>query len=177
MAINWKAVAKHGMITTGEVGVITGSIIITKKFLDARILFAKQIAADPTYADKWYIKHQGALKVGIGVIAASLIKNPWLKMVAIGVAIEGAITEARVLTTNKTTGLSFFEQIGAGEAEIDAEMMEAANATKGMGGFGDRFDSTVAGFGDRFDTTVAGWGDRGADQTNISTVTGVAGYY
>ena len=122
------------------------------------------------------MKHQGAVKVAAGVVAASMIKNPWLKMICIGVAIEGAITEARLLTADKDTGISFFEQIGANETEIDREMMDAAAQVKG---YGDRFDSTVAGYGDRFDSTVAGWNNRGAEQMNdnISSVTGVAGYY
>lgn len=174
MAQNWKAVAKHTGITVGEIGVMGGSMIITKKFLDARILFAKQIEADPTYADKWYIKHQGAIKLVGGAIAASMIKNPWLKMVAIGIALEGFVTEAVVLTKNKDTGVSFFEKIGA-ESTIDEEMLEAAKQIS-TSGFGDRFDSTVAGFGDRFDSTVAGFGVEQMPR-DTSTVTGVAGYY
>jgi len=175
MAKNWKAIAKHTGITVGEIGVMGASIILTKKFLDARILFKNAIEKDPTIADKWYIKHQGAIKIVGGAIGASMIKNPWLKMVMIGVALEGFITEAVVLSTNKSTGVSFFDKIGASDEQIDAEMIEA---TKGIGGYGDRFDSTVAGYGDRFDSTVAGW--RGSAEQmpeNISTVTGVAGYF
>lgn len=164
MKAQFMAHAKRTGMTVAEIGVITGSIIITKKFIDARTLFAKQIEADPTYADKWYIKHQGAIKLVGGALAASYIKNPWLKMVCIGIAIEGAITEARVLTTNKSTGLSFFEQIGAPtEQELDQEMLEAA---KRMNGANDTEDlmterqSAVAGFQDNYGTMVAGYGNK-----------------
>lgn len=162
MAQNWKAIAKHTGITIGEVAVLTGGIVLTKKFLDARILFQKQIAADPTYAEKWFVKHQGAVKLVGGAAAACFIKNPWLRMIAIGIAVEGAITEARVLTMNKETGLSFFEQIGAEDnstSAIDEEMKAAALLAAGVGGreFTDRFPTQVAGFGDQY-TTAVGWG-------------------
>lgn len=164
MKVQWKAVAKHGAITAGEVAVITGGIILTKKFLSAKTLFKNQIEKDPTFADKWYMKHEGAVKVGIGVIAASMIKNPWLKMVAIGFAIEGAITEVRYLTTDKTSGASFFDSIGAGAEGIDAEMLEAAKAVRGIGegeddgvsGYGDRYQAGVSGYGDRYQSAVSG---------------------
>lgn len=165
MAQNWKAVAKHTAVTVGEVAVLTGGIILTKKFLDFRVIFKNQIAADPKYADKFHIKHQGAIKLVGGAALACFIKNPWLRMLAIGVAIEGAITEARVLTTNSETGVSFFDQIGAGDeddmdglGEIDQELIDAAKQTSGT--FGDRFQTSVGAqnFGDRFPTSV-GWGD------------------
>ena len=160
MAHNWKVIVKHGALTAGEAAAIGTGMILTKKFLDARVLFEKQIAADPTYAEKWYIKHQGAVKIAIGVTAAALIKNPWIKMFAIGLAVEGFITEARVLTTNKD-GVAFFDSIGnSDQSQIDQEMIEAAKQTQG-GNFGDRFATHVgqigATFGDRFATSV-GWG-------------------
>lgn len=170
MAHNWKAVAKHTGITVGEVGVIGFSTILTAKFIDARVLFKKQIEADPTYADKWYIKHQGALKLLGGAIGASMIKNPWLKMVFIGIALEGFITESVVLTKNKDTGVSFFDKIGASEDEINAEMMKAAQATNGVGagydevsGYGDRYATAVSGYGDRYATSVSGDNNGGID--------------
>ena len=166
MKVQWKAVAKHGAITAGEVAVITGGIILTKKFLSAKTLFKNQIEKDPTFVDKWYMKHEGAVKVGIGVVAASLIKNPWLKMVAIGFAIEGAITEVRYLTTDKTSGASFFDAIGMGESSIDAEMLAAAKAVSGYEddgvsgeGYGNRYESGVSGqetYGNRYTTAVSG---------------------
>lgn len=171
MAHNWKAVAKHGAITTGEVAVMGTSMILTKKFLDARVLFAKHIEKDPAFADKWYIKHQGAVKVVGGAIAATMIKNPWIRMIAIGIALEGFITEARVLTTNKETGVSFFESIGT--ADIDAEMLQAAKAISGeddnlifgddnlpienmsaVGAFGNEYNTQVGAFGNEFNTQV-----------------------
>lgn len=163
MKIQWKAVAKTGAITIGEVAVLTGSIVLTKKFVDFNTLFKKQIDADPKYAEKFHIKHQGLIKIGAGVIGATLIKNPWLKMVFIGIAIEGAITEARVLMTD-SAGISFFDKIGADD--IDKEMIEAAKLVRGndddegenkrIEGYGDRFESAVSGYGDKYESGVSG---------------------
>lgn len=177
MAHNWKAVAKHTVVTVGEVGAITGGIILTKKFLDFKVLFKNQIAADPNYANKFHIKHQGAIKLVGGAALACFIKNPWIRMFAIGIAIEGAITETRTLTTN-AEGVSFFDSIGAGGEDdgdtgaIDQELIEAARETSGRGGqksFGNRFPTTVGAndFGSRFPTTVGnmGWGEQPTSYT------------
>jgi len=171
---NFKVIVKHGAITAGEVGVITGGIIVTKKFLDFKNLFKNQIAANPDYANKFHIKHQGIIKVAAGTIGASMVKNPWIKLALIGMAVEGAITEIRVLTTNKETGASFFDQIGAGESQMDLEMLEAAkmikgNEEEGMEGvgadYGDRYATMVSGndYGDRYATSVGQFTGRGGN--------------
>ncbi len=179
--VNWTAVAKHAAYTGGEVAVLTGGIILTKKFLDFKVLFKKKIEQDPTYAEKFHIKHQGLIKLGVGSVAACFIKNPWLRMLAIGVAVEGAITEARLLTTDKE-GVSFFDQIGADDqASIDAEMRAAAEGMQGTGegnDFGNRFQTTVGAGGtgafyDRFVTSV-GFGDD-LDNRRMSATAGYWG--
>lgn len=129
MAYNFKSQAKITAMTLGEVGVVGGSMILTSKFLDFNVLFKNQIAADPNYANKFHIKHQGAIKLVVGALAAAHIKNPWLKLLAIGVAVEGFIREVRVLTTD-SAGTAFFDKIGNSNsqqnAEADARLLEIA---------------------------------------------------
>lgn len=175
MKAKFKSIGKKTFMTAAEVGVIGGGMIITKKFLDARTIFAKQIEKDPSFAEKYFVKHQGAVKLIAGGAAATMVKNPWLKLVFIGVALEGFISEARTLSTNKTTGVALFESIGAEKTDIDREMLEAARAVRGgddmsgdgdisgdedMSGEIDNFPQTaVSGkgsFGDEYGTTVSG---------------------
>lgn len=117
--------AKRAGMTVAEVAVVGGSMLATTKFLDFEILFKNQIEKDPTFKDKWYIKHQGAIKLVAGAAAAAYIKNPWLKLVAIGVAANGFIQEVRVLT-QKEDGTNFFNQIGN---NMDQRLLELANST------------------------------------------------
>lgn len=126
-----KKFGKVALLTGGEIGVLGGSMILSKKFLDFNQLFKNKIAADPTFADKWYIKHQGAIKVGIGLIGATFIKNPWVKLIFIGIALEGFITEVRVLTTD-AAGNAFFDKIGKTmeRPKIDDELLRKAEEAK-----------------------------------------------
>lgn len=122
--------AKVAGYTVAEVAVVGGSMLLTKKFLDFETLFKNQIAADPKYKDKFWMKHEGGIKLVAGALAASYVKNPWLKMVLIGVAVGGFIQEVRVLTT-KADGSSFFDQIGqpkmGADNSLDQMMKEAAD--------------------------------------------------
>lgn len=120
----FKSIAKRGAMTVAEVAVVGGSMLLTTKFLDFETLFKDQIAKDPTYKDKWFIKHQGAIKLVAGATAAAYVKNPWLKLLFIGVAANGFIQEVRVLTA-KDDGTNFFNQIG--NSEMDQKLLAAAN--------------------------------------------------
>ena len=113
-------VVKKAAVTGGEVAVVGASMIATKHLLDFNKIFKKKIENDPAFADKWFMKHQGLIRFGVGCTAAYFIKNPWLKLVAMGVAIEGAITEGRYLSNNT------IEAIGQNNAPDDAEMMRVA---------------------------------------------------
>jgi len=119
----FSSIAKHAGMTVAEVAVVGGSMLLTTKFLDFETLFKNQIAKDPTYKDKWFIKHQGAIKLVAGATAAAYVKNPWLKLLFIGVAANGFIQEARVLTA-KDDGTNFFNQIG--NSEMDRALRAAA---------------------------------------------------
>lgn len=146
MKANFKTALKHTGSAVKDVAIIGGGMILTKKFLDAKVLFAKQIEKDPAYADKFYIKHQGALKLIGGSLAAGMVKNPLLKLALVGVAIEGFISEARTLSTNKD-GVAMFESIGD-SSEVDQEMLEAASTVKG---FGEDYGTMVSGETDLMD--------------------------
>lgn len=116
--------AKKIGMTAGEIGTLAGGMILTKKFLDFNTLFKKQIEADPAFADKWFIKGQGWIRFGVGLIAASYVKNPWVKLLMFGVALEGAITGIRQVSGG------FFEPIGrTGQKQLppaDDELLRLA---------------------------------------------------
>ena len=123
----FKALSKKGLIkagkTMGEVAVVGGSMLMTTKFLDFETLFKDKIAADPTFKDNFFIKHQGGVKFAAGCLLAASIKNPWVKLLGIGIAGAGFIQEARVLTQS-ADGSNFFKQIG--NSAMDRKLLAAA---------------------------------------------------
>jgi|GEM_PF-4398379 hypothetical protein len=157
MAINWKAHAKEAGHTILEVGALTGGMIVSKKFLDFENLFKNQIAKDPKFEDSWFMVHEGAVKLVVGVAAATFVKNPYAKFALVGLAVAGAIQEIRTVTSMH--GSPFFDAIGA--AQPDAELVEAARAfqTRGMNGYVNDAPTAVArisGFTNENPTGVAG---------------------
>jgi len=121
-AFSQRAIKAYGL-TVAQVGTVTLGALLTTKFLDAKELFKDKIAADPTYADKWFIKYQAPIKlVGASIIAAS-IKNPWAKLLFVGVAVSGAIGTVR-LFTQKDDGTNYFQPIGN---SMDARLLALAN--------------------------------------------------
>lgn len=117
-------------ITLGEITVLGGSMLATKKFLDFNTLFKKNIEKDPAFAERWFIQHQGAIKFVGFALAASFVKNPWIKIALLGASAVGFIEEVRVLTKD-SKGVSFFDAIGQQSAisnmsDLDQRMKEAA---------------------------------------------------
>jgi hypothetical protein len=163
--------AKLVGMTVAEVAVLGGGMIVTKKFLDFNVLFKNQIEKDPKFAEKWFIKHQGAIKLVAGAIGAYYVKNPWVRMLLIGVALEGFVSEVRVLTTNKD-GVSFFDKIGQGQSDLDAQLLQAAKEAEISGGQLDPASAYPTAVGqqesvtDRFPTAVGSMGESYA-LTNI----------
>lgn len=108
------------------IGLITAGVIGSQKFFDFKAMFPN---VDP---NKWYIKHEGAIKVG-GVLVTFMIwkKMPsWAKYLLMGIAIQGAIKEIRVLTMGDN-GKAFVDQIGNENSnkaleELAAQVREAA---------------------------------------------------
>lgn len=124
-----KTAGKTGL----EVAIVGGSMIATKHLLDFNKIFKKKIADDPKFAESFVIKHQGAIRLGAGLIGAAYFKNPYLKLMFLGIAVEGFITEARQLTKD-ASGNSAIEQIGG--APSDQDLLEvAAQYDNNMGGY------------------------------------------
>jgi len=143
MKYNFQEKGKMAMMTAAEIGVVGGSMLLSQKFLDFNTIFKNQIAADPTYKDKWFIKHQGAIKFAVGVLAAVHIQNPWLRLLAFGVAANGLVQEIRVLATKD--GQPIFDAIG-NRKDLDAKLLQAAKsaAMRGTGAVGDHYQTMVA---------------------------------
>lgn len=151
MKYNFQAKAKMAGMTALEIGVVGTSMLLSQKFLSFDELFKDKIAADPTYKDKWFIKHQGAIKFAVGVLAAVHIPNPWLRLVAFGVAANGLVQEIRVLTT-KEDGTERFEKIG--ETDFDKRLRQAAESVRGP--LSQKYPTQVAGpLGTEYLTQVA----------------------
>jgi hypothetical protein len=134
----FKSVAKKGMMTVAEVGVITGGALLTTKFLDFNTLFKDQIAKDPTFAQKWFVKYQAPIKLVAGATLAAYVKNPWAKLAFIGLAVNGAIGTVR-LATAKADGTNFFQPMG----NIDERLAEYARMNGAP--ITERFPTQVAG--------------------------------
>ena len=177
--VKFETIARRGSMTVAEVAVVGGSMLFTTKFLDFETLFKNQIEKDPTYKDRWFIRHQGAIKLVAGATAAAYVKNPWLKLLFIGVAANGFIQQTRVLTTQKD-GTNFFNQIGNRNlSEMDNKLLAAAkNATKGtesptfVASKGTESPTYVAGV-DLMDRTMTSVGQRMQRGMGVSMERGV----
>lgn len=121
-AFSGKAIKAYGL-TVAQVGTVTAGALLTTKFLDANELFKDKIAADPAYAEKWFIKYQAPIKLVGGSILAASIKNPWVKLAFVGMAVSGAIGTIR-LFTNKDDGTNYFPAIGN---SMDQRLLQLAN--------------------------------------------------
>lgn len=123
----FKSIAKKGMMTVAEVGVVTAGALLTTKFLDFNTLFKDQIAKDPTFINNWYVKYQAPIKLVAGATAAAYVKNPWVKLLFVGIAVNGAIGTVR-LATSKADGTNFFQPVG----NIDERLRQYANNMNGV---------------------------------------------
>lgn len=150
-----------------QMAVMTASILAAQKFADVKKIFPN---VDP---EKWYIKHQGLLKVG-GVLITMAMWNKMpkeVRWILMGLAIQGAI-QAAVQYTKGETGESFFQQIGnnnqriATDEEMEAAAKEILDATN-------QYPSGVAGVVTNMPTGVgAGYGSQALEE---NATTGVAG--
>lgn len=120
----FKSIAKKAAMTVAEGAVVTGGILLTTKFLDFNTLFKDQIAKDPAFADKWFVKYQAPIKLVAGAALATYVTNPWAKLAFFGLALNGAIGTVR-LATSKADGTNFFQQVGNSKM-IDQKLKEYA---------------------------------------------------
>lgn len=174
--------------TGAEIAVTVGGGIVATKFLDDRKLFKEKFASNPSWFEgsregaPFMIKWSGGLKAAGSIFAASYVKNPWFKLVLFGIAYQGLVQQARVLTWDKTKNES---RVGASseDAKLDAELRALAEKHRTSGAeetsghesaiasemdgpeylgathdLGDRYQSAVAyaELGDRYQSSVAG---------------------
>jgi hypothetical protein len=153
---NFKKVGKDAGKYAIDLGAVTVGALATAKFLDFNTLFPQM---NP---NGFFIRHQGAVKAGAAFIVLTMFGNRlpgWAKMLVLGVGLEGAIKEVRVLTTG-ATGESMFPQLGQADSASDAQLEAAAREITeqyrpGVAGMGqDPYDqaqwnreSAVAGIG------------------------------
>lgn len=161
MAFNFKKIGKNAGNVAMDLGAVTVGTLATAKFMNFEQLFPNMDK------EKFLIKHQGGVKAGAAFIILSMFgdKMPgWAKMLVLGVAVEGAIREVRVLTTGES-GVSMFSQIGQNEAATDAQIDAAARqiTTQFLPGVaGNEYDqmewNRETAVGGRNDIYVAGMG-------------------
>lgn len=132
-------------------GLIAAGAIGSQKFLDLKTWMKD---APP---DAFYIKHQGAIKAGAGIVSLAMWKGApdWAKWLIMGVIIQGIIQEARQLTSGSDLELP---SIGAGDE--DSIMREATQALMDgkMNGITNDYSSQVMGITDDYTSAVAGMG-------------------
>jgi hypothetical protein len=148
-------------MTNGKIIALTATgAIVAQKMLDLEAIGAKAGLA----ADNPIIKHQGAVKV-VGVIAANHFfakKMPdMVKWALIGVGIQGALQEIRVLA-----GDDKIPQIGNEDKAIDEQMKKAAEEIKAAmkGNPTNEYPTSVSGNPtNEYPTSVSGMGGFGSD--------------
>lgn len=121
-----------GLLQVGGIGL---TMIGSNQLLDFRRVFKAMYEKNP---EAGWIKHQGAIKAGVCAgamfIHASMIGNkkihPLMKALYIGLMLQGAFQEARVLTTGKDGSPSPIDALGNNKntlAQLDDLMKQAAN--------------------------------------------------
>src|SRR3990167_6028700 len=92
---NFKNIGKNAGMYGMDLGAITIGTLATAKFLNFEQLLPKMDK------ESFFIKHQGGVKAAGAFIILTMFGNKmpgWGKMLILGVALEGAIREVRVLT-------------------------------------------------------------------------------
>jgi hypothetical protein len=179
-----KDIAWTGM----EITVIIAGASISQKFLNDEKLFKKKYESNPEWFEgkrdgaPFLVKWSGGIKAGVALLALQHVKNPWLKLGFMGVAFQGILQQARVLTWKEDHEL---QKIGAHEGEsiheLDTKLRNMAhqhriemggteyiNGENFVGAYGNDYSTQVAGlvdemgnpvsneYGSRYKTQVAG---------------------
>lgn len=166
---------KKAAWTEAEVGVIMAGGVLTARFLDDTKIFKDQFAKNPAWFQgsregaPFYIKWSGGIKALGALTAATYVKNPWIKLLLMGVALHGTLQQVRVITYDKTKGSFRVDQIGyRNQSELDTELRRLAEQHRGMNGpvyiqapeqaepLSQRYDTAVAYAGNRYESAVAG---------------------
>ena len=109
-----KNLGKTAVKDATTVGITLGGLLASRKFLDFQTIFKNQPE------DSFMRKNEGPIKLIGGVLAIGMIKNPMIKALAIGMALDGGVMTIRNMTRDKDTGESFFPAIsGNGKMLFD----------------------------------------------------------
>ena len=150
--------------TEAEVGVVIAGAVIGGQFMDDRKLFKKKFAEHPEWfeADRheapFMIKWSGAIKAGGALFATTYVKNPWVKLFLMGVAFQGTLQQARILTWDKEKNHHRIDRVGAGNMkDLDAKLRAAAEQYRMKGPEYVNGPDYVSGIppGERYESSVA----------------------
>lgn len=157
----FKAHANAAVMTGAEVGAMSVGAIIGVKWLSRDHIFRKsQEGVEPEmwefregYDEKSFAyRHWGGIKFAGAAFLSTYVENPWLKLIIIGIAIEGAIQELRVLSHSEEDDKFAFEKIGANE-DVNQQLKDAAKnyLTQGVT---DQYSSAVGAVTDQYSSAV-----------------------
>lgn len=131
-----------------DAGLIAAGLIGSNQFLSLQDIMKDQYAKDP---NAFYFKHEGAIKVLLPLITIGMWKTmprP-VKMILIGVMVQGAIQELREVTKD-SSGTSKVKQIGDTDVNkalegLAAEIKSVAEQSRtNVGGPEARYNSNTS---------------------------------
>ncbi len=168
--MEFKARVKSAMWTEAEAVAVVGGGILATKLLDDRKIFAKEFAMNPLMFEgarnmaPFKIKWSGAIKAVGACFAATYVTNPWLKLALIGVAVQGTLQQARIMTFDQNKMQYRLQMIGDPQTELDQKLKALAesqrqrlNGPEYVGEAATRYESAVAGpQATRYESAVAG---------------------
>jgi len=174
MKMTFKTFGKDAGTVAMEAGIIAGSAIVSAKFLDFNTLFKNQIAKNPAYIDKWFMKYEGFTKAGGAILIGGAFWKQlpgWAKLLVVGIAVQGGIKGVGDMATAKD-GTKFFNPIGQqSNGGADTAALEKLLADAGVSGAGDPPTASYTGVAGAVD--IAG-GD-GMPSTMVSGM-GISNY-
>lgn len=78
-----------------EAGVLGGGAIAYSKWLQRDVLFKEKIAKDSDFRNGMVYKHWGVISAAGLAWGSTKVTNPWLKLLMVGGAVAGVVTEIR----------------------------------------------------------------------------------
>jgi len=127
--------------TEAEVATVIAGAVIGGQFVDDRKIWKEKFQQHPEWFEgpranaPFMIKWSGALKAGAALYACSYVTNPWLKLFLMGIAFQGTLQQARIITWDKHQNVDRIHKIGdSSAAALDDKlrsMAEQYRATHG----------------------------------------------
>jgi hypothetical protein len=127
-----------------EVGSVVLGAIASQQFFSDEKIFKKDFDEHPEWfmdgreGSPFLIKWAGGLKAGAALLTMTYVTNPWLRLVLMGVAFQGSLQQARVLTWNYNAekegkNPDRIKKIGDAASDLDAKLKAAADKYRTMG--------------------------------------------